>query len=150
MSPALWSDRGYDYWDYHETMPLPSAAAYFATHTATDFLNKIITGASNYLRLLNEASSGLLQLLAGAMIYALVVILLRVREPRSRYIFLLFLLCLVGYSILYSMVPVLDLRYMVLPQFVVLMIIAGAAFAPSGEIILRFRLPLIGCSRSTS
>jgi hypothetical protein len=144
MSPALWSDRGYDYWDYHETIPLPSAAAYFATHSTIDFVNKIVTGASNYLRLLNDALSGQMLLLAGAMAYALVIVLLKVREPRTRYIFLLFLLCLVGYSILYSMVPVLDLRYMVLPQFVVLMIIAGAAFAPSGDLLLRFRLPVIG------
>lgn len=143
-TPSLWTDRGYDYWDYHEAVPLPGAAVYFATHTAQDFANKIATGAASYLRLLNDALSGQLLLLAGGAIYALVVVLLKVKEPRTRYIFLLLFLCLAGYSILYSMVPVLDRRYMILPQFALLMILAGAAFMPSRDTRLRFRLPVIG------
>ncbi len=143
-TPSLWTDRGYDYWDYHEAVPLPSATVYFATHTAQDFAHKIATGAVGYLGLLNDALSGQLLLLAGGVIYALIVVLLKVKEPRTRYIFLLLFLCLAGYSILYSMVPVLDKRYMMLPQFAVLMIIAAAAFMPSSDASLRLRLPVIG------
>ena len=143
-TPSLWTDRGYDYWDFHESVPLPSATAYFATHTAQDFANKIATGAVKYFGLLNDALSGQVLLLAGGVVYALIVVLLKVKEPRTRYIFVLLFICLAGYSILYSMVPVLDRRYMMLPQLAALMIIAGAAFMPSSDASLRVRLPVIG------
>ena len=142
-TPSLWTDRGYDYWDYHEAVPLPSAATYFTTHSVRDFIWKVITGAGNYLRLLNDTLSGHLPLLACGVLYALIVVLLKVKEARTRYMFLLFFLCLAGYSMMYSMVPVLDKRYMMLPQFAVLMIIAAAAFIPSRDLSLRLRLPVI-------
>ncbi|MDO8812771.1 MAG: hypothetical protein Q7J38_12195 [Gallionella sp.] len=141
MSPLLWADRGYDYWDYHETVPLPSSAAYFATHTLHDFTSKIAGSSLHYGELLNDALSGQLLMLVGGVIYALIVVLVKVKEPRTRYLFMLLFLCLAGYSILYSMVPLLDKRYMMMPQFVILMMIAMAAWLPS--LSLRLRLPVI-------
>lgn len=143
-TPALWTDRGYDYWDYHETIPLPSAAVYFSTHTLQDFLGKIVTGVVKYSGLLNDTLSGQLLLLGLGAIYALIVVLRKVKDPRTRFIFWLFFLCLAGYSIIYSLVPVLDKRYMMLPHFLLLAMVAGVAFMPAKDVSLPLRLPVIG------
>jgi hypothetical protein len=53
--PMIWTDRVYDYFDYHEQRPYPSAATYFQNHTFADYLYRVfITNPRSLVRALGD------------------------------------------------------------------------------------------------
>lgn len=126
---ALWTDRGYDYWTYHEHLPLPTAAAYFQTHTWLDFFKKLfVQGPGNYFSVFGQTLNGPLWVYFLAFIISVVFIFAKVDGEKPRFLFFTVATTFVGYLIIYSLVPVLDNRYMMLPFFLISLTIISALF----------------------
>jgi hypothetical protein len=133
---ALWTDRGYDYWTYHERIPLPTATAYFKTHSLFDFIVKLfIQGPGNYLNLFGQTLYGPLWLYLLAFAVSMGVIFYKVKDGRQRFLFITILNVFIAYSVVYSLVPVLDKRYMMLPFSVIAFTVIAALFYLFGRMI---------------
>ena len=110
---ALWADRGYDFWTYHENRLFPTMGNYFKTHTVMDFLDKVfIKGVGNYYSALQRALYGPAWLYILMFGVALTVVFKINKDGKQRFLYYFMALTFVGYSAIYSLVPVLDARYM--------------------------------------
>ena len=116
MTPMMWTDRSYDYWTYHEAIPLPTPASYFASHSLGDLGAKIVASMLHAVDIMNAALGGLLPAY-GAVLVVAGVALLGVRSRRKRYFLAMIGVLLLGYGLLHGLVPVIDVRYMVMPIF---------------------------------
>lgn len=116
MTPMMWTDRAYDYWSYHESIPLPTPAAYFASHSLGDLGLKIADSVKNAADILNQALDGLLLAYVALLILA-GVLALGVRSRRKRFFLAMVAILGLGYALLHGLVPVIDKRYMVMPIF---------------------------------
>ncbi|MBF0161292.1 MAG: hypothetical protein HQL88_03300, partial [Magnetococcales bacterium] len=122
MTPALWTDRAYDYWDYHEQTPLPTAAGYWMTHTFGDLITKIIYISKNYFTILNQSVDGFLILYAILVLTGLILIAGIANRNKQFFLIMVFMLFL-GYSFLHCLLPLIDKRYMVMPSLFGIMFI---------------------------
>lgn len=116
MTPLMWTDRGYDYWSYHESMPLPTPASYFATHSLGDLGEKTLGSMLNAVSILSQALNGQLAAYVAVLVLAGAAVL-GVRSRRKRYFLVMAGILLLGYALLHGVVPVIDVRYMVMPIF---------------------------------
>lgn len=116
MSPMMWTDRAYDYWSYHESIPLPTPSSYFANHSLSDLALKIVDNAKNAIDILDQTLDGQL-LVYIALSMAIVVAMFAVRSRRKRYFLVIISIITFGYVLLHSLVPVIDKRYMIMPIF---------------------------------
>jgi hypothetical protein len=127
ISAALWTDRGYDYWTYHETIPLPSSASYFKTHTLGDFSDKVfVKGFKNVGSVLDRISTEpvwcylvSMTLSAGATLF--------LRDRRRQLVLLSLWMACIGYLAIDVLCPVLDNRYFI-PIYLILSLSVAAPF----------------------
>lgn len=132
-TPSLWSEDPLEYWRYHELVPLPSASSYFAQHTYADFLLKILSGVKKYGAELNLATDGLL--FAYALLFVgSVISLFGVRNRLKRNFLFLIVLLFAGYSLIHSLIPIMDKRYMIMPLYCVCVLATHAALIPGNRL----------------
>ncbi|MDD5594468.1 MAG: hypothetical protein PHG97_07000, partial [Candidatus Margulisbacteria bacterium] len=145
-TPALFTDRGYDYWTYHEHLPLPTAASYFSNHSFIDFLNKIfVQGPGNFLFIFGQSLYGPLWAYLLAFVLSFIFVIYKIRDGGQRFFFLNVGLLFLGYSIVYSLVPVLDKRYMMPPFFLIALTVVAALFYLLGQLERKARLAAYLC-----
>ncbi len=114
MTPMLWTERAYDYWTYPEGRPFPSAAGYFESHTAGDFLQAtVVEGVRRYYLRFDEAVVGPLWLYFALTLLSALLVLWRVGGGAKRFTFVLCLILLVGTLGVLIPVPILDARYFI-------------------------------------
>lgn len=126
-TPALWTDRGYDYWTFHETMPYPTMASYFSQHSIFDFLRKIfIVGPGRFYYIFDLSVYGPAWLYLLAFGLALLVVFYYLKDNKRRFFFIMVANALVAYFLIYSLVPVLDRRYMIPIYFIIVFTVVSA------------------------
>lgn len=134
VTPILWADRGYDYWSYHESLPLPTPRTYFMNHSLLDFLYKIfIAGPDNVYSNFQRAVSGPLWIYLVLFAVSIVFIYWRTADRNKRFIYGTLWLIFAGYFAVFSLVPVLDTRYFIPAYFIIIFTILSALFIIKGK-----------------
>jgi hypothetical protein len=113
MTPLVWTDRGYDYFSYHETTPFLTAAAYFETHTVGDLARRVlIKGPADVYRNFEQVMIGPVWWYAAAAVAAAVLVAFLV-DARRRLVFCALWLAAIGYVGIYSIMTILEPRYLI-------------------------------------
>jgi hypothetical protein len=129
MTPMFWTDRGYDYFSYHEFKPLPTPSSYFKTHSLYDFFEKIfVKGIGDFYSTFDKVTVGPLWLYLILFMISAGIILFQLSDKRKQFIFLTLWTFLIGYFSIYCLVPILDVRYFIPVYFVVAFTIISAIF----------------------
>ena len=117
----LWKDRTYDYWDFHESMPLPTRESYFETHTLNDFLHTIfVFGPSNVYRRFNDFTVGDFWIYIVLFLVAFSIIIFMVKGRNKKIVFFTFFVVLIGYSGLYNLATIAHTRHYIVPFFILI------------------------------
>jgi hypothetical protein len=125
----IWTDRGYDYYSYHERVPLPTAAVYFRTHSLLDLINKILVwGSGNFYTTFSQALYGPIGIYLAVFALSLAIFFIRLKDRPQRFFLGVVTLVGFGYALVYCVMPVLDLRYMMPPFFLLSFIVVAALF----------------------
>jgi hypothetical protein len=144
VAPGLWSDRGYDYWSYHETMPYPTPAVYFGTHTILDFVQKIfVRGWEGFLFTLGQSLNSPAWIYLLATFLSLLLIYRKRKDRDTRFFFSIIINALIAYSIIYSASPHIFVRHMIPLYFLMMFSIVFALFCWSGRRAFRLFLLLL-------
>lgn len=129
VTPILWADRGYDYWSYHESLPLPTPQTYFANHSLLDFMHKLfIAGPGNVYSNFQRAVSGPLWIYLVLFAVSMAFVYWRTEDRDKRFIYSILWIIFAGYFAVFSLVPVLDTRYFVPAYFILIFTILSALF----------------------
>jgi hypothetical protein len=125
----IWTDRGYDYYSYHEKIPFPTPTAYFRTHSLLDFINKILVrGSGNFLATFSQALYGPLSAYLIVWALSLAILFIKLKDRPRRFFFSVVILVVLGYSLVYCVMPVLEQRYMMPPFFLLTFVVVTALF----------------------
>ncbi len=131
----IWTDNGYEYYSYHERLPLPTPSAYFQNHSLLDFLNKLfVRGPVNYYNTFSQTLYGPVAAYLAVLALALAALFIIEKDRTRRFFWSVVALTLFGYSLVYSVMPVLDLRYMMPPFFLLTLIAVAAFFSLAGRL----------------
>ena len=129
VTPIIWADRGYDYFTYHESVPLPTPHTYFANHSIFDFIYKIsIAGPGNVYSNFQRAVSGPLWLYLFLFMASLIFISRQKMDNNKNFIFYTLWLFFAGFLAVFSLVPVLDTRYFIPLYFIIIFTILSALY----------------------
>jgi hypothetical protein len=135
-SGMLWTDRSYDNWDFHETIPLPTSESYFATHTFKDFLEKIfVYGPTNVYERFDHFTEGPFWIYIVLFALAAGTILFLIKDKRKKVVFLTMWVILIGYCGIYNLAPIAHTRHYIPPYFIILFTIAGFPFALTSRLL---------------
>ena len=128
-SGMLWTDRSYDNWDFHETIPLPTRESYFATHTIEDFLEKIfVYGPTTVYDRFDHFTEGPFWIYIILFAFAAAGILFLIKDEKKKVVFLTMWVILIGYCGIYNLAPIAHTRHYIPPYFIILFTIAGFPF----------------------
>jgi hypothetical protein len=128
MTPLVWTDRGYDYFSYHETTPFLTPGAYFATHTVGDFVHRLlVVGPGHIYDNFTLVLPGPPWWFAAAFVAVAVVTAVLV-DARRRFVFVTLWLAVLGYLAVYCIMTILEPRYMIPPYWAVAFTLAAAPF----------------------
>ena len=129
MSSMLWKDRTYDYWDFHESMPLPTRESYFETHTLNDFLHKIfVFGPSNVYRRFNDFTVGDFWIYIVLFLVAFSIIIFLVKDRNKKLVFFTCFVVIIGYCGLYNLATIAHTRHYIVPFFILIFMVTALPF----------------------
>lgn len=129
MSGMLWKDRSYDYWDYHESMPLPSREVYFESHTVQDFLHRVfVYGPTNLYKRFDYFTEGPFWIYIALFLLSVPVIFFLVKERHKKLVFFTSWVVFIGYCGIYTILDIAHTRHYIPPYFILLFTIASLPF----------------------
>lgn len=136
MSGELWTDRSYDYYDYHETMPFPTRATYFVTHTWQDLLDKVfVSGVGNVYHQFDNFTFGPFWVYILLTALAAIVIQVALTDARKKFLYGLLWLVFLAYCGIYDLAAVAHTRHYIPPFFILVFTLVSGPVVLSGRLL---------------